>query len=83
MTFPHLTTQKGALSKDAIKRVNKYTEGIGMPIGAYATNSKGFVFIRQLVADFIKRRDGCSDMEVDIDNIFMTNGASEGVNLAY
>jgi len=82
MTLPSLC-ENGAISKDAAKRVHKYTKGIGMPVGAYAANSKGFVHIRELVAEFIRKRDGCKDMEINVNNIFMTNGASEGVNLCY
>lgn len=48
-------------------------------MGAY-THSQGIETVRQEVADFIQRRDGTDD-KVDADNIFLTNGASEGVRV--
>lgn len=83
MTHPPLLEQSGALSIDAINRVNTYNDGLGMPIGAYSANSKGFKFIRNKVAEFIRKRDGNADMDIDVNDIYMTNGASEGVNLCY
>ena len=50
-------------------------------LGAY-TESSGPLFIREAVAAFIDRRDGVDDsggVKSDPGNIFITNGASEGV----
>ena len=44
-------------------------------LGAY-TESKGFRFVRQAVADFIQERDGIS---TDPEHVFLTDGASKGV----
>ncbi len=44
-------------------------------LGAY-TESKGYLFVRQAVADFIHQRDGIS---TDPEHVFLTDGASKGV----
>ncbi|KAG1054992.1 hypothetical protein G6F46_000275 [Rhizopus delemar] len=59
---------------DAINRAEVLLKNIGS-IGAYS-HSKGIPHIRENVAKFIERRDGC---EANPDNIFLTQGASEGV----
>lgn len=49
-------------------------------LGAY-TESKGPLFIREAVADFIDRRDGADSgagARSNPDHVFITNGASEG-----
>ena len=50
-------------------------------LGAY-TDSKGFFFIREAVAKYIDKRDEIDDSEPKLrsnpDNIFLTDGASEG-----
>ena len=53
------------------------------PLGAYTSSSKGFGYVRQCVAEYISRRDGIDLSEVDPENIYMTNGASEGVRLGF
>jgi len=50
-------------------------------MGAYTSNSKGYQFVREKVAEFIRKRDGLD--KCDADNIYLTNGASEGVRLAF
>ena len=48
-------------------------------MGAY-TESKGYYFVREAVADFINRRDGFapeSDLAADPEHIFLTDGASD------
>ena len=52
MIFPELC-DKNVLSPDAVNRIRTYRDGIGAPIGAYTANSKGYPFIRRLVADAI------------------------------
>jgi aspartate/methionine/tyrosine aminotransferase len=44
-------------------------------LGAY-TESKGYRFVRQAVADFIHERDG---IPADPEHVFLTDGASKGV----
>ena len=70
-----------AISEDAKARCELIKSEWKSPIGAYTQNSKGGVFFRKSVADFINRRDGVDDSHED--NIFMTNGASEGVRIAF
>jgi aspartate/methionine/tyrosine aminotransferase len=70
-----------ALSEDAKNRCRQLIENCNSPPGAYTGNSKGWVHVRQSVVDFIHRRDGTSDS--DVDKVYMTNGASEAVRLAF
>jgi glutamate--glyoxylate aminotransferase len=58
---------------DVVQRAKTYLENIKGGVGAYS-DSKGNPFIRQEIADFIRRQTGCPS---DPDNIFMSNGASE------
>ncbi|HET8725100.1 MAG TPA: aminotransferase class I/II-fold pyridoxal phosphate-dependent enzyme [Anaeromyxobacteraceae bacterium] len=44
-------------------------------VGAY-TESKGYRFVRQAVADFVHARDG---IPADAEHVFLTDGASKGV----
>src|SRR5512136_1827642 len=44
-------------------------------MGAY-TESKGWRFVRQAVADFVQARDG---IPADAEHVFLTDGASKGV----
>lgn len=71
----------GVLSRDSINRIQKFQSETKSPPGAYTGNSKGWVHVRRQVADFINRRDGISDSHED--NIYLTNGASEAVRLAF
>ena len=75
---PRLLKSK-AINADAKERAKIYIEKSMTPIGAYTSNSKGDPYFRQIVADYIGQRD---DVVSDIDNIYLTNGASEGVRLA-
>jgi glutamate--glyoxylate aminotransferase len=58
---------------DVIARAKTYLANLKGGLGAY-TDSKGNPYIRQEIADFIKRESGC---ESDPNNIFVSNGASE------
>jgi aspartate/methionine/tyrosine aminotransferase len=49
-------------------------------VGAYTGNSKGYTVVREKVADYISQRDGVT---ADPNNIYITNGASEGVRTAF
>lgn len=48
-------------------------------MGAYTSNSKGFMFAREKVAEFINKRDNLQDSNAK--NIYLTNGAGEGVKI--
>ena len=48
-------------------------------IGAYTSNSKGFMFAREKVAEFINKRDNVTDSNAK--NIYLTNGAGECVKI--
>ena len=63
---------------DVIERAKKILEGTKHGLGAYS-ESKGVRFIREAVAKFIKERDG---VYVDPDAIYLTDGASKGVQTA-
>ncbi len=78
MINPRLLTSND-INKDARDRAKLYLEKCHTPVGAYSANSKGDPHLRQLVCDFIHKRDG---IRTDIDNIYLTNGASEGVRVA-
>jgi aspartate/methionine/tyrosine aminotransferase len=59
---------------DAVDRAKKYLKGTP-DVGAY-TESQGILSIREEVAKFLEKRDGYPS---DPNDIFLTNGASEGV----
>eukprot|EP01043_Picozoa_sp_COSAG02_P004638 COSAG02_NODE_122_length_35306_cov_98.280967_37_plen_199_part_00 len=73
--YPDLV-DSGALPADAAARVQKILGGMAGGVGAYS-GSKGVDSIRESVADYIQRRDGGERQ--DIENIFLTSGASEGI----
>ena len=70
------------ISKHAITVSEKLLTNMETGLGAY-TDSKGQYFIREAVANFIDKRDNIdysiSDLQANPDNIFLTDGASEGV----
>lgn len=64
---------------DAIQRAKEIKAGLkGMGTGAY-THSKGAKCFRDDIAKFIEERDG--GVPCDPEDIFMTNGASAGINM--
>lgn len=69
------------LSQDVKDRVRMMNDLFESPMGAYS-HSKGIKQIRQAVANFIEERDG-SEVHSDWNNIYLTNGASEGANLVF
>ena len=77
MIYPQLIKQKG-ISKDAANRIERYKHHQQSPVGAYTTNSKGWTYVREAVADFISRRDG---VRTDPERVYLTNGASEGIRI--
>lgn len=73
-------TLNGLFKADAVRRARSYLDSsAGAGIGAY-TNSMGFAFVRQEIADFIGRRDGHPSSP---DQIFVTDGASSAVHMAF
>lgn len=74
--------QADAIGKDARETAAMLMAKATSPMGAYTANSKGEVFVRQAVADYIERRDGPA-VTANWNNIYMTNGASEGVRTAF
>ena len=74
--YPDLLENASALPADAIARCKKILGGMAGGVGAYS-GSKGVDSIRDSVADYIQRRDGGE--RADIENIFLTSGASEGI----
>lgn len=80
MMYPPLV-EKNVLSEDAVKRILSLQAECKSPVGAYTGNSKGWAHVRRQVASFINARDGVSDSTEE--NIYLTNGASEAVRLAF
>ncbi len=80
MIHPALLTTD-ALSHDAKERALKYRKLLDTPMGAYTSNSKGYQYAREKVAQFINKRDNVSN--ADPKNIYLTNGAGEGVKLVF
>ena len=66
-----------AFASDAIARAREILDDVGS-VGAYS-HSKGAISIRRHVSEFISSRDGCDP--VDPEHIFLTSGASGGVQL--
>ncbi|WFD33144.1 alanine transaminase [Malassezia sp. CBS 17886] len=84
--YPHLLDAEAMPSEvrdkvfpaDAQQRARELLGAFGS-VGAY-TPSKGTPLVRQRVADFLKRRDGYAE---DIENIYLTAGASAGIALLF
>lgn len=72
---PSLTTRV-TFPEDVLSRSKKYLDSIP-DIGAY-TESQGILAVREEVCEFLNERDGYAANPSDI---FLTNGASEGVRL--
>ena len=67
--------------QDAIHRAREMKKALGgHGIGAY-THSKGVKEFREDVARFIEERDGAKGGSVDVENIFLTAGASEAITM--
>lgn len=79
VNVPGLTSHahvKQLFPSDAIARANHYIANMPGGTGAYS-HSKGIEVLRQEVANFIQKRDGGE--VVDVENLFLTDGASQGV----
>eukprot|EP00347_Sterkiella_histriomuscorum_P013729 403363591 len=68
------------ISLDARERAKKYSKLLVTPLGAYTGNSKGYNYARDKIAEYIGKRD---NVEANPNNIYITNGASEGVRTAF
>lgn len=69
------------ISEDILQLSEEILTASGSGMGAY-TESKGMLFIREAIADFIDQRDDYQPGKgapANPDNIFMTTGASQGV----
>jgi aspartate/methionine/tyrosine aminotransferase len=64
--------------KDIVEKAKMFMQKNPSGTGAY-TQSAGIPFVRQAVADFIRKRDGISTSR---DSIILTDGASKGVQSA-
>jgi len=77
--YPELIEQApGVLPEDVAETARKILKGTKHGLGAYS-DSKGVRFIREAVAEFIRQRD---QIEVDPEAIYLTDGASKGVQTA-
>ncbi len=77
--YPELTEKApNVFPADTVETAKKILKGSKHGLGAYS-ESKGVRMIREAVAEFIKRRDG---IDADPDAIFLTDGASKGVQAA-
>ena len=76
--YPELMDRApGAFPADAIEAAKAVLAGTKHGLGAYS-ESRGVRFIREAVAEFILERD---HIGVDPDAIFLTDGASKGVQI--
>ncbi len=69
------------ISEDILQLSEEILAASKTGMGAY-TESKGMLFIREAIADFINQRDGFhpgNGLAADAENIFLTTGASQGV----
>ena len=71
--------QRRRIPADVIARAKKYMDSIPN-VGAYSA-SQGIPAVREEVAAFIAERDGTDPPAIE--NLFLTNGASEGVRLLF
>ena len=69
------------ISEDILQVSEEILAASGTGMGAY-TESKGMLFIREAIAEFINERDGIQSgtgIPADAESIFLTTGASQGV----
>lgn len=77
--YPALMDQApGVFPADVVEAAKAILKGSKHGLGAYS-ESRGIRFIREAVAEFILQRDG---VPVDPDSIYLTDGASKGVQAA-
>ncbi len=75
--YPELLDRvpEGTFPEDVVDAARLVLRESEHGLGAY-TDSKGMLFVREAVADFIHRRDGIA---ADPEAIYLTDGASKGV----
>lgn len=76
LTEEKLDITKQLFPADVIRRANKAIAGTPSGFGAYS-HSMGVPWMRDSVAKFIEERDG---FPANPENIFLTNGASNGIS---
>jgi aspartate/methionine/tyrosine aminotransferase len=78
--YPEIIGQapQGTFPEDVLAMARSVLAGTQYGPGAY-TESKGYRFVREAVAEFIRARDGIAS---DPEAIFLTDGASKGVQAA-
>jgi aspartate/methionine/tyrosine aminotransferase len=77
--YPELIEQGAELfPADVLETARRLLAGSRHGMGAYS-ESKGVRFVREAVAEFIRKRDG---IEADPEAIYLTDGASKGVQAA-
>jgi aspartate/methionine/tyrosine aminotransferase len=78
--YPELMERmpEGLFPADAVAVARRVVRATRHGLGAY-TDSKGYLFVREAVAAFIRGRDG---IEADPETIYLTDGASKGVQAA-
>jgi len=75
--YPELATTAG-FPADVVEASRRLIEGTKHGLGAYS-ESKGVRCVREAIAQFIRERDA---IEADPDSIYLTDGASKGVQAA-
>jgi len=75
--YPELMDRlpEGVIPADAVAMARRIVAATRHGLGAY-TDSKGYLFVREAIAAFIRQRDG---IDADPEAIFLTDGASKGV----
>lgn len=70
-----------SIPEDAKARAKKYIESVEYPhaLGAY-TSSPGLPIVRESIKKYIEERDG---FPCDVNNLFLLNGASDGVTTIF
>ncbi len=68
----------GAVPADVLETARHVLAATAHGLGAY-TESKGYRFVREAIAEFIRERDGIPS---DPETIFLTDGASKGAQAA-
>ena len=82
--YPELLNKaEGIFPADTIETARTILRESKFGVGAYS-DSKGLLFVRKAVANFIQNRDSYGGVTVDADpdHIYLTDGASKGVQTA-
>ena len=82
--YPELLNKaEGIFPPDTIETARTILKESKFGVGAYS-DSKGLLFVRKAIANFIQNRDsyGGVTVEADAESIYLTDGASKGVQTA-